>query len=454
MAKVKTTYICQSCGYESPKWMGRCSECGEWNSFVEEVKKKGKKISTKSYQKSRVSSISDIPLIDKHRMVTGISEFDRVVGGGIVKGSIFLIGGSPGIGKSTLLLQICHHLAGKDKKVLYVTGEESLTQIKIRARRLSIDSGNYLLLDETDVDSIIEHINDLKPDLVVVDSVQTLSSTELESLPGNVSQVRYCGYKLTECAKKVQIPIFMIGHVTKQGSIAGPRVLEHLIDGLLIMEGDQQHLYRILRGVKNRYGSTSEVGLFEMTDQGVREVKNPSELLISQRSENTPGSVVTVSMEGTRPLMVEVQALVSPTSYGIPQRTCTGVEQKRLSIILAVLEKRVRLKLGNQDVFVNAAGGIKLREPGVDLSIALSTVSSLKNKSIESSTAVIGEVGLTGEVRGVSQMEKRVSEAERLGFKQVILPKVSLQKIRKNNKIALKGVLSVNDAVDHLFKKG
>lgn len=451
MAKVKTTYVCQSCGYESPKWMGKCSECGAWNSFVEEVQKKARKGSPRYYQKSTVNTISDIPLIDKHRMVTGISEFDRVLGGGIVQGSVFLIGGSPGIGKSTLLLQICHHISKNDKKVLYVTGEESLTQIKIRARRLSIDSGNYLLLDETDVDSIIEHINNQKPDLVVVDSVQTLSSAELESLPGNVSQVRFCGYKLTECAKKTQIPIFMIGHVTKEGSIAGPRVLEHLIDGLLIMEGDQQHLYRILRGIKNRFGSTSEVGLFEMTDKGVKEVKNPSELLISQRSENIPGSVVTVSMEGTRPLMVEVQALVSPTSYGIPQRTCTGVEQKRLSIILAVLEKRVRLKLGNQDVFVNAAGGIRLREPGVDLSIALSTVSSLKNKSLDSSTAVIGEVGLTGEVRGVSQMDKRVKEAERLGFKKVILPKVSLKKLKDRNEITLVGVASVNEAVDHLF---
>jgi len=306
-------------------------------------------------------------------------------------------------------------------------------------------------LDETDINSIIEQVNSLKPDLVVVDSIQTLSSPELESLPGNVSQVRFCGYKLTEYAKKLQISMFMIGHVTKEGSIAGPRVLEHLVDGLLLMEGDQQHLYRILRGVKNRFGSTSEVGLFEMTDQGVQEVKNPSELLISQRTDNTPGSVVTVSMEGTRPLMVEVQALVSPTSYGIPQRTCTGVEQRRLSIILAVLEKRVRLKLGNQDVFVNAAGGIRLREPGVDLSIALAIVSSFKNKFIDLSTAVIGEIGLTGEVRGVSQMEKRISEAQRLGFKQIIVPKVSLKKLREKNEITLRGVMSVNEAVDYLF---
>ncbi len=451
MTKVKTTYVCQSCGYESPKWMGRCTECGKWNSFVEEVTTKGRKPSKKIYQKGKVVTISDIPLIDKHRMLSGISEFDRVLGGGIVSGSIFLIGGSPGIGKSTLLLQLCYCLAEKGKKVLYVTGEESLTQIKIRARRLSIDSSNYLLLDETDVDCIIENINDLKPDLVVVDSIQILHSTELESLPGNVSQVRFCGHKLTECAKILQIPIFMIGHVTKEGSIAGPRVLEHLIDGLLIMEGDQQHFYRILRGVKNRFGSTSEVGLFEMTDKGVKEVKNPSELLISQRSENIPGSVVTVSIEGSRPLMVEVQALVSPTSYGIPQRTCTGVDQKRLSIILAVLEKRVGLRLGNQDVFVNAAGGLKLREPGVDLSIALSAVSSLKDRPIDSSTAVIGEVGLTGEVRGVSQMDKRISEAERLGFKQLIVPKVSLKKLKKRNEISLRGITSVHEAVDYLF---
>ncbi len=451
MGKVKTVYVCQSCGYESPKWMGRCSECEAWNSFVEEVRDSRTRSLTKSYQKSKVVKISEIPLIDKHRILTGISEFDRVLGGGIVNGSIFLIGGSPGIGKSTLLLQICHCLAEQSKKVLYITGEESLTQIKIRARRLSIDVSDYMLVDETDVDSIIEHMNNLKPALVVVDSIQTLRSAELESLPGNVSQVRFCGYKLTECAKKTQIPIFMIGHVTKEGNIAGPRVLEHLVDGLLIMEGDQQHLYRILRGVKNRFGSTSEVGLFEMTDQGVKQVKNPSEFLISQRSDNIPGSVVTVSLEGTRPLMVEVQALVSPSSYGIPQRTCTGVEQKRLSIILAVLEKRVRLKLGNQDVFINAAGGMRLREPGVDLSIALAIVSSLKNKSIDTSTVVIGEVGLTGEVRGVSQMEMRISEADRLGFRRVILPKVSLKKLKNRNEITLVGVSSVNDAVDHLF---
>jgi DNA repair protein RadA/Sms len=451
MAKVKTTYVCQSCGYESPKWMGKCSECGAWNSFVEEVRRKQKTTSSGIYQKSKVTAIAEIPLMDKQRVHTGISEFDRVLGGGIIRGSVLLIGGSPGIGKSTLLLQVCHGLAEKGKKVLYVTGEESLPQIKIRARRLSIDSGHYWLLDETDVNSIIEQINDLKPDLVIVDSIQTLSSPELESLPGNVSQVRFCGYKLTECAKRLQIPIFMIGHVTKEGSIAGPRVLEHLVDGLLLMEGDQQHLYRILRGVKNRFGSTSEVGLFEMTDQGIQEVKNPSELLISQKTDNTPGSVVTVSMEGTRPLMVEVQALVSPTSYGIPQRTCTGVEQRRLSIILAVLEKRVRLKLGNQDVFVNAAGGIRLREPGVDLSIALSTVSSFKNKSIDSSTAVIGEIGLTGEVRGISQMDKRIWEAQRLGFKQIIVPQVSLKKLKGKNEITLKGVMSVNEAVDYLF---
>ena len=451
MTKVKTTYVCQSCGYESPKWMGKCSECGAWNSFVEEVRRKQRKTTSGMYQKSKVTAISEIPLIDKQRVHTGISEFDRVLGGGIVRGSVFLIGGSPGIGKSTLLLQVCHALAEKEKKVLYVTGEESLPQIKIRARRLSVDSSPYWLLDETDINSIIEQINDLKPDLVVVDSIQTLSSPELESLPGNVSQVRFCGYKLTECAKKLQISIFMIGHVTKEGSIAGPRVLEHLVDGLLLMEGDQQHLYRILRGVKNRFGSTSEVGLFEMTDQGVQEVKNPSELLISRRTDNTPGSGVTVSLEGTRPLMVEVQALVSPTSYGIPQRTCTGVEQRRLSIILAVLEKRVRLKLGNQDVFVNAAGGIRLREPGVDLSIALAIVSSFKNKSIDSSIAVIGEIGLTGEVRGVSQMEKRISEAQRLGFKQIIVPKVSLKRLQGKNEITLRGVMSVNEAVDYLF---
>lgn len=452
MVKLKTKYVCQSCGYESPKWMGRCNECGNWNSFIEEiVEKNSKKDKKYSLGVSSPVGISEIPIDDTHRILTGISELDRVLGGGIVKGSVFLIGGTPGIGKSTLLLQLCSYLSDKKRKVLYVSGEESLIQIKIRAKRLSIDSGSYLLLDETDVDSIINQINELRPDFVVIDSIQIIHSAELQSLPGNVSQVRFCGYKLTECAKNFSIPLFMIGHVTKEGSIAGPRVLEHLIDGLLIMEGDQQHLYRILRCVKNRFGSTSEVGIFEMTDKGLVEVKNPSEILISQRVENTPGTIVSVNIEGSRPLMVEVQALVSFTSFGIPQRTSTGIDHRRLSILLAVLEKRIGLKFNNQDVFINAVGGMKLKEPGVDLPSALAIISSLKDKSIDFKTAAVGEIGLTGEVRGVSQIQKRIAEAERLGFNRLIIPEISKKKLVKKYDIQIVGVASLREAVSILF---
>ncbi len=451
MKKIHSKYVCQSCGYESPRWLGKCPECGTWNSFVEEqIELRKERRSSSIRVANRPMPITKILPAEEKRLKTGIGEFDRVLGGGIVLGSVILVGGAPGIGKSTLLLQVGSELARQGKKILYISGEESLNQIKMRADRLSISSENFALLSETNAESIITILREEKPDIAVMDSIQTVYTPELESLPGNVSQVRFCGYAMTAAAKEEEIPLFLVGHVTKEGSIAGPRVLEHLVDSLLLLEGDEQHLYRLLRAVKNRFGSTNEVGLFEMTDKGVMEVKNPSEYLLSQRQDKTSGTVVTVSMEGTRPILVEVQALVAPTSYGVPQRTATGIDHRRLSILLAVLEKRIGLRFGTQDVFVNAAGGLRLTEPGVDLAVAVAMVSSLKEKPVNGKVAVIGEVGLAGEVRGISQISKRISEAERLGFQKIVLPKVNLKGLQKKTGIELVGVETVREAVTGL----
>jgi len=449
MKKPRSKYVCQSCGYESHRWMGKCPECESWNCFIEEQVVTASKKSIQRETSSPPVPITDIPEKEHERIRTGISEVDRVLGGGILPGSVILVAGAPGLGKSTLLLQIGDALAQNSQKILYVSGEESLNQIKMRARRLSIEQKSFLLLTETNVDAIIQTIKNEKPDLVVIDSIQTVYNPQLESLPGNVSQVRFCGHQLTQIAKENQIPIFFIGHVTKDGHIAGPRVLEHLIDGLLMLEGDDQHLYRILRAVKNRFGSTNEVGLFEMSEKGLLEVSNPSEYLISQRQQAMSGTVITVSMEGSRPLLVEVQALVTPTSYGIPQRTATGIEQRRMSILLAVLEKRLGLRFGTQDVFVNTSGGLRLREPAVDLAVAMAIVSSRKEKPLNAKTAVVGEIGLTGEVRGISHLEKRVSEAERLGFSHMVVPKRSLNSLNKKA-TQLTGVETVHEAVQIL----
>ncbi len=454
MKKTRSKYVCQSCGYESPKWMGRCTECGEWNAFVEEVVVAKSKMRSASsiILKARPVPIGQIPKVQDERYRTGIEEFDRVLGGGLVLGSVFLIGGAPGMGKSTLLLQVGAALAERGKKVLYVSGEESASQIKIRADRLDIRSDNLMLLIETDVETIKDTLHNEKPDLAIVDSVQTLSHPNLESLPGNVSQVKQCGHALTAAAKEMHIPLMLVGHMTKDGSIAGPRVLEHLVDGLLLLEGDEQHLYRMLRSVKNRFGSTNEVGIFEMTDRGIIEVKNPSEYLLSQRQADASGTAVTVSLQGSRPLLIEVQALISPTSYGMPQRTATGLDHRRLSLLLAVLEKRLGLRFGTQDVFVNAAGGLTLKEPGVDLALVMAMVSSLKEKSLNGRIAFVGEVGLTGEVRGVSHMEKRVSEAHRLGFDRIVVPKSNVKGLRTSG-IECIGVDTVGQAVTRIFEK-
>jgi DNA repair protein RadA/Sms len=433
--------------------MGKCSDCGTWNSFLEEAAPQHKKSVSKSTAAGtrRPVSITQIPESNDKRIQTGIGEFDRVLGGGIVAGSVFLVGGVPGMGKSTLLLQVVSELAKAGKNVLYVSGEESPGQIKMRAERLDVNSESLRLLAETDADAIASLIETEKPDLAVVDSIQTVYSTQLEGLPGNVSQVRYSGQILTAVAKNSGVPVFLVGHVTKDGSLAGPRVLEHLVDGLLMLEGDEQHLYRILRSVKNRFGSTNEVGLFEMTDRGMLEIQNPSEHLLSERNGEASGTVITVSIEGSRPLLVEVQALVTPTSYGIPQRTATGVDPRRLAIILAVLEKRLGMRFGTMDVFVNAAGGLKLFEPASDLAVAMAIVSSLKDEPVSSKTVLLGEIGLTGEIRGVSQTEKRIHEAGRLGFQRIFLPVSSLKNLHKKPVPNAEGVQSVREAVQKLF---
>jgi DNA repair protein RadA/Sms len=446
----KSHYTCQNCGYQSPRWNGKCPDCGTWNSFVEEAappqKKSGSKPQVAASQ--RPVSIDQVPEARDTRIATGIQEFDRVLGGGIVPGSVFLIGGLPGMGKSTLLLHVVSELAKAGRKVLYVSGEESLGQIKLRAERLDINCASLHLLAETDVDVISAVLETEKPDLAVVDSIQTVFSAQFEGLPGNVGQVRYSGQALTSVAKTSGIPIFLVGHVTKDGSLAGPRVLEHLVDGLLMLEGDEQRLYRLLRAVKNRFGSTNEVGLFEMTDRGMLEIRNPSEHLLAERNEEASGTVITVSLEGSRPLLVEIQALVTPTSYGIPQRTSTGIDPRRVSIILAVLEKRLGMRFGTLDVFVNAAGGLKLFEPAADLAVASAIVSSLKDQPVSSKTVLIGEIGLTGEVRGVPQIEKRIREADRLGFKRGLVPASSMRHFQRKPELILNEVHTVREAVN------
>jgi DNA repair protein RadA/Sms len=451
MKKDRSKFVCQNCGYASPAWLGKCPECGAWNAFVEEIIR-ARPVSSERARPigNRPVAVRDIPDMVEKRISTGIGEFDRVLGGGSVPGSVVLVGGSPGMGKSTLMLQAGGALASAGRKVLYVSGEESLQQVKMRAERLSVQASGLFLVCETDVDAVADLMESEKPDIIVVDSVQTMMTSIMEGLPGNVSQVRYCGQVLTNKAKELNKPLFLIGHVTKDGTLAGPRVLEHLVDGLLLFEGDEQHQYRILRSVKNRFGSTNEVGMFEMTEQGLAEIANPSEHLLAQRNNGASGTAVTVSLEGLRPIMVEVQALVTPTGYGIPQRTATGFDQKRLSMLLAVLEKRLGLRLNTQDVFVNAAGGMRLAEPAVDLAVASAAASSFSDKPVLSDAAIFGEIGLTGEVRGVSQPDRRVAEAERLGFKKCVLPKTNLKSVASREGILLIGVSSVREAVERV----
>ena len=448
----KMVYFCQECGYESTKWMGQCPGCKAWNSFVEEPVSRGKKASgggkTVSRQQSEPVILKDISLKEDERQTTKIGELDRVLGGGIVPGSLVLVGGDPGIGKSTLLLQVCRNLAENGSSVLYISGEESLRQIKLRANRIGTFNENLQLLCETNLDTVREVMERKKPDVAIIDSIQTMFDEEIGSAPGSVSQVRESTNVLMQIAKGLGITIFIVGHVTKEGNVAGPRVLEHMVDTVLYFEGDRHASYRILRGVKNRFGSTNEIGVFEMQKGGLVEVENPSEYMLSGKPENASGSVVACAMEGTRPMLMEIQALVCKTNFGMPRRTAAGLDYNRVNLLMAVLEKRMGMPLSAYDAYVNIAGGIRLNEPAADLGIVMAIASSYKNRPIDEDTIVFGEVGLSGEVRAVTMPEQRVSEAKKLGFKRCIVPAVSMKTIGKMEGIEILGVENVNQAMN------
>ncbi len=452
--KKKTAFFCQSCGYESSKWMGQCPACHEWNTMVEETVTKSSGSTNDRIKNSidaprvRPATLASIEMVSEDKITSGIGELDRVLGGGIVKGSMLLVGGDPGIGKSTLLLQVCRNVSGAGHEILYVSGEESLKQIKMRAVRLGDFTDNLKLVSETNLDTITDIIINTKPEMVVIDSIQTMFNETIQGAPGSVAQVRETTGVLLKIAKTLGISIFIIGHVTKEGAVAGPRVLEHMVDTVLYFEGDTKGAYRILRGVKNRFGSTDEIGVFEMNEQGLREVKNPSEFMLSGRPENASGSVVTCCMEGSRPLLVEIQALVCDTNFGFPRRQATGTDYNRVNLLMAVLEKRVGMRLSNSDAYVNIAGGMKINEPSLDLGIVMAVASSFRNRPIDESMICFGEVGLSGEVRAVSQVAQRVSEAERLGFKTVVLPEASLSSVKASDKIKLIGVKNLVDAME------
>ncbi|MCC3236501.1 DNA repair protein RadA, partial [Pediococcus acidilactici] len=427
MAKVKTQFVCNNCGYASPKFLGRCPNCGKWNTLVEE-----RMSDPKAERKSRVSFdgkhtqpqlISDVAMHEEPRVKTGMEELNRVLGGGVVDGSLVLFGGDPGIGKSTLLLQLSGQLAETQRKVLYVSGEESASQIKMRAERLKVNSERFYLYPETDMSSVRAVIEELHPEYVIIDSVQTMQEPDIESAVGSVSQIREITAELMQIAKTNNITIFIVGHVTKGGAIAGPKILEHMVDTVLYFEGDLHHTYRILRAVKNRFGSTNELGIFEMREEGLREVANPSEIFLEERLKDASGSAIVVSMEGTRPILVEIQALITPTIFGNAQRTASGLDRNRVSLIMAVLEKRAKLTLQNQDAYLKAAGGVKLDEPAIDLALAISIVSSFKNQGTRPTDSFVGEIGLTGEIRRVNRIEQRVAEAQMLGVKGILRPK-------------------------------
>lgn len=452
--KAATVFFCQNCGYESSKWMGQCPGCKEWNSFVEETVSKtphmgGASASTVRRSSSLApSTLADISISEESRIVTGIGELDRVLGGGIVQGSLTLVGGDPGIGKSTLLLQVCRNLSGAGHKVLYISGEESLAQIKMRADRLGEFTREMQLLCETNLDEITEVIRSSKPEAVVIDSIQTMYNENVSAAPGSVSQVRESTGILLQLAKGLGVSVFIVGHVTKEGTVAGPRVLEHMVDTVLYFEGDRHASYRILRGVKNRFGSTNEIGVFEMQEQGLVEVQNPSEYMLNGRPENASGSVVACTMEGTRPLLVEIQALVCQSNFGIPRRQTTGTDFNRVNLLMAVLEKRSGLQLASCDAYVNITGGMKIMEPAIDLGIVLAIVSSFRNRSMSPKLIAFGEVGLSGEVRAVSMARQRVAEAEKLGFTTCIVPYVCAEDCRKNSGIRVIGVRTVQDAIN------
>ncbi|MBU3981479.1 MAG: DNA repair protein RadA [Proteobacteria bacterium] len=450
----KTIFCCQKCGYQTPKWMGKCPDCGQWQTFVEEIQTlkpdQGPRRKAFSLQ-SKPVPIDSIKLEDEYRLLTGINEFDRVLGGGLVPGTLVLIGGAPGIGKSTLMLQALHGLANMGHKVLYVSGEESTKQISIRSKRLSTVSHDLLVVSEIDVEAIQTMLESTKPDVLVIDSIQTMFNSDLTSAPGSVSQVRESAIQLMFMAKNTSIPIFLVGHVTKDGAIAGPRLLEHMVDTVLYFEGDRNHVFRILRAVKNRFGSTNEIGVFEMNELGLQEVANPSAVFLSERPVNTPGSVVTASMEGTRPILVELQALASRTNFGTPRRTVLGIDQNRVALLVAVMEKKLGMDLMGHDIFMNVAGGIKVDEPAIDMGIVSAIASSFLDKPISDATLVLGEVGLTGEVRAVSHIETRVNETKKMGFSRCLVPESNLKRMTKVEGIDVIGVKTVAEAIEILF---
>ena len=441
-------YYCGNCGYESSKWMGQCPACKEWNTFAEEPVMKAEKGKRTASGTASATFLKDVTGAFEERVSSGIPELDRVLGGGIVRGALMLIGGDPGIGKSTLLLQVTRNLSLSGEKVLYVSGEESLSQIKMRSERICKDYGDLKVLCETNLSDISDVIAKENPGIVVIDSIQTMYRDDIASAPGSVSQVREATSVLMQIAKKQNISIFIVGHVTKEGAVAGPRVLEHMVDTVLYFEGDRHASYRILRGVKNRFGSTDEIGVFEMRSEGLKEVPNPSEFMLNGRAENSGGSVISCSMEGTRPVMLEIQALVCNSNFGIPRRQTTGMDFNRVNLLMAVVEKRGGLQIGNQDAYVNIAGGIKVSEPALDLAAVMALISSYRNKAVDSGTVIFGEVGLSGEIRAVNQAEQRVQEAKKLGFKTVILPKANLNdNIKKITGIELVGVSDIRDAM-------
>lgn len=451
MAKGKNNvFFCQECGYESSKWVGQCPACKAWNTMVEEVIDKKSSVTHRQITEVQVAKLNDVQSSSEKRMDTHIEELNRVLGGGIVPGSLVLVGGDPGIGKSTLLLQTCKSLSDQKIAVLYISGEESLQQIKMRADRIGIFSDEMTLLCETNLDLIQGVIEERKPQVVVIDSIQTMFRENVNSVPGSVSQVREATSVLMRLAKEQGIAIFVVGHVTKEGTVAGPRVLEHMVDTVLYFEGDRYASYRILRAVKNRFGSTNEIGVFEMCQSGLREVPNPSEYMLDGKPKNASGSIVVCTMEGTRPLLVEIQALVCHSAFGMPRRTAAGVDYNRVNLLMAVLEKNVGVRLADQDAYINIAGGMKVSEPATDLGLVLAIISSFRNRPIAEDMICFGEVGLSGEVRSVNMVEQRIAEAHKLGFKQCILPKVCMKNIQKPDGMLLKGVENVREALEIL----
>ena len=450
----KTIYTCQSCGYQAPKWMGKCPECNQWGSLVEEQIQATtglENIPGISKDRSEPVPIDALTEEDGQRQLTGIHEFDRVLGGGLVSGSMVLIGGDPGIGKSTLMLQALHGLATDSHRVLYVSGEESVRQIRLRSRRLNTLASDLYVVSEINVEAILKMVQDLQPQVLVIDSIQTMYTPDLTSAPGSVSQVREAAMRLMMMAKKSGVPTFLVGHVTKDGAIAGPRLLEHMVDTVLYFEGERNHVFRILRAVKNRFGSTNEIGVFEMKESGLEEVANPSAVFLSERSVNNPGSVVTASMEGTRPILVEIQALASGTSLGTPRRTILGLDPNRVALLVAVMEKQLGLQLVGHDIFMNVAGGVKIDEPAVDLGIVSVVASSFLDRPIPEGTAVFGEVGLTGEVRAIGHVETRVEETRKMGFRRCLVPQHNLERMADIDDIQVVGVRTISEAMDTLF---